>query len=348
MSLIKKPIVVNKFHTFYNNIRKNGGKIGTNLRVLELVYNNQCNFCCEHCSTRAPLGDNAKDLMPIDKIAKLADEAHELGIFEWNLHGGELLIHPDKLFEIIKAIKAERFYLFLTSNGYLMTKEMANRLAEAGVDRVSISIDSMAPEVHDKFRGVEGAYEHAMKALEYVKDAGMDPFMNITVGHFNAFSEDLEKLCQYSYDHGYKTFINIAIPSGNWRGNLDVIVDDKDREKLMELRKKYGNLLRDIWNPFDKKNEKCLGCQTMSKLYVTPTGDVLPCSFLHIKIGNVYEKSLKEIIDYGYSIKHFREHSELCLAGEDVKFIKKYMQGEMSALNPIDAKDIFTPEDFIK
>ena len=349
MSLMEKPQAMAKMHRLYRNIKKNGGRIGTNLRVLELVYSNACNFKCEHCSTRAPLGENADYLMPLDKVAELADEAHELGIVEWNMHGGELLTNKARLLELIRAIKPERFYVFLTSNGYLMTRETAEELAEAGVNRVSISIDSFNPKVHDAFRGIKGAYERAMQALEYVKEAGMDPFMNITVGHFNAFSEDVENLCRYSYEHGYKTFINIAIPSGNWQGHLDVVVDDRDRAHLMELRKKYGNIHRDLWNPFDKENEGVLGCQTMSKLYVTPSGDIFPCSFMHISLGNVYKQKLRDIIDYGYSIRYFHDHSEKCLAGEDLSFIKKYMvDKKMSVMEPLDAKEIFKEEDYIR
>lgn len=347
MGIMSKPRAIEKFRAFYKNVQKNNWRIGTNLRVLELVYSNACNFKCEHCSTRAPQGENATKLMSLDKISYLADEADELGIFEWNMHGGELLTNAPRLFDLIKTIKPERFYVFLTSNGFLLTKEIANKLAEAGVDRVSVSIDSFNAKVHDKFRGVKGAHEQALKALEYVKDAGMDPFMNITVGHFNAFSEDIEQLCRYSAEHGYKTFINIAIPSGNWQGHLEVVVDDKDKARLIELRKKYGNLYRDLWNPFDKNHEGVLGCQTMSKLYVTPSGDIFPCSFMHIKIGNVYEQSLKEIVEYGYSIKYFREYQEKCLTGENLDFIKKFMvEKKMSVIQPLNAWEIFQPEDF--
>ena len=349
MSIMEKPRAIEKMHHFYRSIKKNGWKIGTNLRVLELVYSNACNFKCEHCSTRAPLGENAEHLMSLEKVAALADEADELGIIEWNMHGGELLTNKPRLMELIRAIKPERFYVFLTSNGFLMTQETADELAEAGVNRVSISIDSFDAKTHDAFRGVPGAYAHAMKALEYVKNAGMDPFMNITVGHYNAFSQDVESLCQYSKEHGYKTFINIAIPSGNWQGHLDVVIDDHDREHLMELRQKYGNIYRDIWNPYDKEKKGVLGCQTMSKLYVAPNGDIFPCSFLHIKLGNVYEQSLRDIVRYGYRIRCFHDYSEKCLAGEDLRFIKKYMVKEkMSVMHPLDAKKIFHAEDYLQ
>jgi len=347
MKILNKPILLEKFRKFHRSIRENEGKIGTNLRVIELVCSNRCNFKCQHCSTRASRGDYSGINMPVEKISDIADQAHDLGIFELNFHGGELLTQPEYLFEAIKAVKPERFYVFLTSNGYLLDQEMANRLASAGVDRVSISIDSMDPQVHDSFRGVKGAFDRAVNALRYVKNAGMDPFLNVTVGHFNAFSDDLEKLLQYSKENGYTTFINIAIPSGSWQNNFGVLLDQQDREHLIELRKKYGNVLRDIWNPFDRNNEGCLGCQTISKLYITPTGDVFPCSFLHIKIGNIYEQGLKEVVEYGYSIKYFRNHSDVCLAGENIEFIKKYMQKEMSVFKPLDAKEAFTQDDYV-
>jgi len=175
----------------------------------------------------------------------------------------------------------------------------------------------------------------------------MKAYMNITVGHFNAKSKDVEDLCRFSADNGYITFINVAIPCGFWQGKFDTMIDENDRAHLIELRKKYKNIYRDLWDPFDRKYEKSLGCQTMSKLLITPNGDVLPCSFIHIKIGNVYEQSLKEIVDYGYTIKYFHDHCETCLAGENRWFAEKFMMEKMSMKNPIDAKTLFVSEDYI-
>ena len=83
-------------------------------------------------------------------------------------------------------------------------------------------------------------------------------------------------------------------------------------------------------------------------MYITPLGDVLVCPYVHIKIGNVYEQPLKEIAQFGFSVKHFREHSDLCLAGENKEFITKFMSFEgQSIFHPMHAKDIFPKEDFI-
>ena len=89
-------------------------------------------------------------------------------------------------------MKTERFYVYLTTNGWYMTEEIAQTLADLGVNRVSVSIDSMDSETHDRFRGRKGSWERAIKALEMVQKVGISPYLNITVGRYNAQSEDIK------------------------------------------------------------------------------------------------------------------------------------------------------------
>lgn len=349
MVVFEKPIVAKKLRDFHRYLRQNEGKIGTKVRGIDMNINNACNFKCEHCFTEAPSGKNVKERLDIDTVARVADEADELGIFEFDLQGGELLIDKPYLYEVIKAIKPERFYLYITTNGYLLDEETAKTFAKLGVSRVSVSIDSMNPTEHDIFRGHKGAWQRAIDALKYVKEAGMEPYLNITVGHYNAFSEDVEKLCQYSKEQGYTTLVNVAVPSGNWHSMEEIMCDEKDTAHLIELRKKYKNMIRDLWNPFDKKNEAVLGCNTVNRIYITPIGDVLVCPYVHIKIGNIFENSLKEIVKYGHSIKHFRNYNPLCMAGEDREFVNKYLKTPgIGVFRPLDAKKIFKEEDYVE
>ena len=214
---------------------------------------------------------------------------------------------------------------------------------------MSVSLDSFDDEVHDNFRGKRGALKKAMEALEHAKTFGMSAYMNITVGHYNAFDEDIENLLQYSKNKGYTTLLNVACPSGSWSSNAEVMCDEKDTAHIIQLRKKYKNVFRNLWNPLDKQFEDVLGCNTVNRMYITPLGDVLVCPYVHIKIGNIYEQSLEEIKDYGFSINRFRDYSSLCLAGEDKEFNKKYMQFEgQSIFEPVLASDIFKGDDFMK
>ena len=182
-----------------------------------------------------------------------------------------------------------------------------------------------------------------------MREAGIDPYLNITVGHYNAKSEDLRMLLDYSKNNKYRTLINVACPSGMWNKVYDEVCDDDDREHIRKLRKEYKNLNRNLWNPFDKNYEKIIGCTTVNRMYITPTGDVLACPYVHIKIGNVFKQSLKEISDYGFKIKHFRNHSNLCLAGEDLNFIKNFNSTSgASIFKPVEASKIFPKDDFVE
>ena len=345
-SLLNKPRLVEKLRNFYDYVQKNDGKVGTKTRGIDLNFNNACNLRCKYCFTNSPKGDHVKEYLDLKDIEKLANDADELGYFEFDLQGGELLLQPDKLFEVLEAIKPERFYLYLTTNGYYLDESMAKRLAEANVSRVSVSIDSMDEKIHDEIRGRKDSWRRAIEALEHVRNAGMDPYLNITVGHYNANTDHFKQLLDYSKKKKYRTLLNVAVPSGMWHSAEDIICDDKDREYLRKIRKEYKNLVRNIWNPFDKNHEKILGCTTVNRLYVTPLGDVLVCPYVHIKIGNIFKQSLKEIVDYGFRIKYFREHSDLCLAGEDKSFIKKFMtKSGQSIFKPALAEEIFSKED---
>lgn len=347
-SWFSKPRLVEKIKHFHDHLRKNDGKIGTYHRGIELNYNNACNLRCKYCFTNSPKGDHVKDFLPISKIKEIADEADELGFIEWDLQGGELLLWPDKLFNVLDAIKPERFYLYLTTNGFNADRKMIKELAKHGVSRMSVSIDSMDPEFHDEMRGRKDSWRRAMQALEYVQEAGMDPYLNVTVGHYNAKSEDLRLLLDYSKKKKYRTLVNVACPAGMWNQVHDVVCDEEDIQHIRQLRKEYKNLNRNLWNPFDSKLEKIMGCTTVNRIYITSIGDVLACPYVHIKIGNVFKQTIKEITNYGFRIKHFRNYSEKCLAGEDLNFIKKFNSTPGKTIfNPVNADEIFPKEDFI-
>ena len=181
-----------KLKNFHDYVRKNNGQIGTKQRGIDLNFNNACNLTCKYCFTNSPIGDHAKDTLDLDMVASIADQADELGIFEFDLQGGELLLRPELLFQALEAIQPERFYFYLTTNGYFLDKEMAKRLADAKVSRVSVSIDSFDDKTHDEIRGRKDSWRRAMEALKNVQEVGIDPYLNITVGHYNVNSEDIE------------------------------------------------------------------------------------------------------------------------------------------------------------
>ena len=97
--LLNKPRLVQKLKDFHTYLKNNDGKIGTKQRGIDMNLNNACNLRCKHCFTESPIGKHVKDYLPKEKIAEIADQADELGIFEWDLQGGEL--YSDQIFCLI-------------------------------------------------------------------------------------------------------------------------------------------------------------------------------------------------------------------------------------------------------
>ena len=83
-------------------------------------------------------------------------------------------------------------------------------------------------------------------------------------------------------------------------------------QRLHWIRQNYDCFF-DTWDMYDRKKEKVTGCWTVNRTYISPLGDVFPCPYLPIKIGNILEQSYKEILEYGFSIKYFGGFSPVCI-----------------------------------
>ncbi len=319
---------------------------GTRVKGFILNYSNKCNFTCPHCYTRSGAGEFGETTLTIEDIKRLADEADALGVYEIDIQGGEPLINP-QLFEILEAIQTDRFYVYITTNGWFLDQRMAEKLAQAGVDRVSVSIDAFSEEEHDTFRRKKGSFEKCMNALRYVQEAGMKAYVNIVVGHYNAKSEELKKFVSYLDENNWGIAFNCASPTGNWRNNYDIMLTQEDSDALEQLKKEYPSIIRDLWNYFNPDDKLVYGCPAVNLFYVNPTGDILPCPYIHAKLGNIKDEPLKDIIDRGFTVKKFREYSGKCLVGEDRKFAEKYLNKDMTILNPLPFDEVFEKEDRI-
>lgn len=345
MSMMNKPRVVEKVRAFMKAVKANDNKVGTTARAITLNYNNKCNFKCKFCFSAEEDNVHIRACLDLDTIRDLADQADELGIWEVVLTGGELLVDLDKLFALIEAFGPNRFQMIIISNGYLLTPAVANELAQRGIDCVGVSVSSMDADKHNQERGgIKDAHKRALEALDNVKAAGMTPWPNIIFGHHNSKDPDLYHMLDYAKERKYTTYFMMAMPFGAWKDN---IMDAEDMKILSEIRKKY-DVCFDTWDMYDKNRERVSGCWTVNRTYITPLGDVLACPYISIKIGNIKQQPLKEILDYGFSIKYFSGYSPVCISAQNRAFREKFLPDAGNIFSPLDAHEIFGEEDYIK
>lgn len=334
----EKPLVYEKIIK-YDEKEKNGESTA----IIDFCYDYRCNMHCAHCCN---LSFAEKErVMSVYDVREVARQADELGLAQFNISGGEPLTFPD-LDEVIKAINPDKFHISMSSNGLLLSKEKAKHLKEIGLDKIRISIDSINPEVYNQTRQVKGesVYNKAIEALFNAKEAGLQATIQTVVSHQNCISKDTEKLAKFAHDNGFNLDVLIARAVGQWEGKEEVLITPDDNNYLMELRNEYPELHRDTFPTYGKVAE--CGCVNRN-LHITRYGDVLPCVFIHIAIGNIFEESLADIIERGNRIKWFKNKNSLCLSGENKKFIREYMSKFYGKKLPISYKEAFTEEDFI-
>ncbi len=81
---------------------------------------------------------------------------------------------------------------------------------------------------------------------------------------------------------------------------------------------------------------------------ITKYGDVMPCPYIHVSLGNFFEEPLKDILERGSKIKYFGQHCDTCLIAEDREFLSKYVAKTYDKPLPVPYDQIFTREDFLE
>lgn len=333
----EKPLVYEKILKYDEKNAR-----GESTAIIDFCFDYKCNMHCTHCSNAR--FEKKEREMTIDDLKEFARQADELELAQFNISGGEPLTF-DNLDEIVEAINPELFHIAISSNGTLLTKEKAKHLKEIGVDKIRISLDSFDKDEYYKTRKQKDTYDKAIKALFYAKEAGLQTGIITVITHQNCRTDSTEKLAKFANDNGFNLDIMIARAIGRWEGKEEVLIDQKDNEYLIELRNKYPVVHRDTFPTYGQNR----GCGAVNHvLHLTKYGDVLPCVFIHISLGNIFHEPLKDIIERGFGIKWFKRFSPLCLSGEHRIFISKYMSKFYGKPLPISYKDAFTDEDYIK
>ena len=279
----EKPYVLDKILQY-----KKKNKKGEFTPILEFIYDHKCNMACTHCCN-SKYTPKEKYLTPAS-VKMVADQADMLGIAQISISGGEPLLFED-LEDVVEAIGPERFHISISSNGFFLTEEKAFYLKKIGIDKIKISIDSIDEKIYTNTRLESKGLNKAIDALFNAKKAGLQAVVQTVVTHETCKSIQTEMLAEFCQKNDFNLDILIARAIGNWEGKEEVLIDEDDANYLIELHKKYPVLHRDTFPTYGEKEGTC---GTVKKIIVvTKYGDVLPCVFIHISIGNIFEKTIK-------------------------------------------------------
>ena len=283
--------------------------------IIQLQYSYLCNMYCSHCSIAGFRKEDGKTL-DVATVKRVMDEADAYGLATIAISGGEPLAFKE-LPELIAAIGPSRFHIQVDTNGWLATPEYMQELKSLGVDKVQISMDGVDSASHDMFRNKPGSHARCLTAIAASQAAGLQVQVATVVDHERANSEELVEFLRLVNSLGAAVSVVYAKPVGEWAGRTDLLCTKKDIAKVKKLLKQYGGY--DHTTPSYGQNLGCIAVKRM--IAITAFGDVLPCPWMYWSIGNVFETSLKQILDKGMS--YFGEHP-VCRLSEDTVFNAKY------------------------
>ena len=153
---------------------------GRALRDLRISVMDRCNFRCPYCMPRETFHDKYRFLgsherLSFDEIVRLARLLARLGVRKLRLTGGEPLLRPN-LTDLIGDLGAIEGIedIALTTNGALLGK-YAFELRAAGLQRITVSLDSLDPEVFTRLSGGFGVLEDVLSGIEHARRAGLGP-----------------------------------------------------------------------------------------------------------------------------------------------------------------------------
>jgi len=153
-------------------------KKGQNIPPLYALYfymTEGCNLACQHCYLAPKFDEDGSKypVMDVNIFKNILEEAKSLGMQNVKLTGGEPLMHP-KIYEILNVLKEFDIPVWMETNGLLCDEKLAQAMAYSPNAFVSVSLDGSTAEVHDKIRGVHGAFDRSVQGIKNLLKKGIN------------------------------------------------------------------------------------------------------------------------------------------------------------------------------
>ena len=299
-----------------NSIKKSiSSSLGLNLSKplqISIQPNERCNARCIMCDCWKEKNDYLNSDEIIDALKQLNNWVGSN--FFVQIAGGEPLIF-NGIYDIFSFCEDNNIICKISTNGIALTENTCDKIIKSKLRYLSVSIDSHLPEIHDKYRGVDGTLERSLKGIEYLAKNG-----NLTLGISSVIMRDnISTLCD-SIDFFLKLPINRLLlqPIRIWTENIPVSkwseykywVNDENElnhfiEHLLIKKKEDARVLnteKDIkdWSNYftnpasfvkDEKKKCEIGYDGMSINY---KGDIYLGCAMYGSIGNIKQDKLKD------------------------------------------------------
>lgn len=272
--------ILNREELIYNSSVKN--KI---LRSATIELTTFCNWNCVHCYMNE---HNSKGLDK-KKVFDLFIQLRKLGTYEITLTGGEIFLRDD-IFEIIENACNMHFKINIFSNISLLNRELIKKLSKYNISTYSCTIFSLDKKIHDKITNTNGSLEKVLENLEIMKEYNFPIEIKNCITSINY--KEYKKIYMYCKEKGFKfRFDTEIVPQQNSNKiKNDYRLGNKELEEIL-LELDYLNKIK--FKPHDEDEYLCPDIR--NSISIDCEGNVKPCIKFQFSIGNINNRSIKDI-----------------------------------------------------
>lgn len=293
-----------------------------------------CDLACVHCRACATPRRDPEELTTAEG-KRLMDSVAAMRTPLLVLTGGDPAKRED-LAELVAYGSSIGLSVAVTPSGTpLMTRELLSDLKDAKVARVAVSVDGPTPEIHDRFRGVAGSFEHSLRILTDAREVGIERQVNTTIGEHNRMSlRDMAALVEGTGAMLWSVFV--VVPTGRAARSLllDARTLERDLEHLADIMETAPFDVKTTAAPhfrrvlLQRRERDAVGlCRDVDSdgvvhgmrgindgvglAFVSHRGDVYPSGFLPVAAGNVRTADLGQVYRDAPIFRDARDHGAL-------------------------------------
>lgn len=269
--------------------------------LIEFSVTYACQAKCVHCS----VGNYAVErtnILTNEEIKNVLNQAAEIGIPKVDLFGGEPLM-KEGVADIVAHGSKLGLYMSVTTNGWLLSRELIRDLKKAGISCINVSIDSTDERMHDRLRVLPGVFKRAVEGIKVCHEEGVPCIAStyltkkwaVNFGKGEADNSHLTKVINFAKEIK-ATGIRILFPiiSGNWETKKEKEFTEEEKRHVIENIDPSFAFIEGAYSV--RNGEKV--CQSLSgKMFnISPEGNMQICVAFPDLFGNVREKPLIDLI----------------------------------------------------
>ncbi len=277
------------------------------LKIVYWTVTSECNQSCKYCWIDA--GVKRKSELTAEQWLPVFDKIVDLGLKSVKITGGEPVVQWQKVRKVMEVLTDHGIRLSMETNGTLICgkhfQDILKILQNECFALLQVSLDGHTSSRHDEFRGMNGAFEKTVKALNLLKENQI-PFSIITVLH-NRNYKQIEDIIEFvsRIDPLYHQ-MNITMPEGRAKVNTEYQLSTEFYVQelpslIKEIKKKRGKKVKFnvpyIFNPLDRDTLTCAVGREICGLL--PNGDIAVCGAginrKELALGNVLEDDIRDV-----------------------------------------------------